>query len=113
MMAHQPHRCQVQADACLLPFPDASFDVIIIGDGPLFAAETVRVLDRSGTLIWSNALGSGAPYFHRTTDLWDALTTEAPDPPWSTVESAALWGSWAVFHRGADELPERDCGTGR
>ncbi len=101
MMAHQRHACQVQADASILPFPDAAFDAIVIGDGPLFVAETVRVLAHAGTFVWSNALGSGAPYFQRTADIWDALTKQAPDSSWAAVESEALWGSWAVFRRGA------------
>jgi SAM-dependent methyltransferase len=101
MMARQQHGCQVRADASILPFPDAAFDVVVIGDGPLFAGETARLIPRGGALIWSNALGSGAPYFQRTVDLIDALTGEAPEPPWTAVESDALWGSWAVFSRGA------------
>ncbi len=72
MMSHQRRACQVQADASILPFLDATFDVIVIGDGPLFAAETVRLLALGGTLVLSNALGSGAPYFQRTADIWDA-----------------------------------------
>jgi len=104
MMAHQNHACQVQADASILPFPDAAFDVIVIGDGPLFPAETVRLLAQDGALIWSNALGSGAPYFQKTTDLWDALTKQSPGSSWSAVESEALWGSWAIFSREPGEL---------
>jgi SAM-dependent methyltransferase len=104
MMAHQRHACQVQADASILPFPDSAFDVIAIGDGPLFAAETVRLLANNGTLIWSNALGSGAPYFRTTTDIWDALVRVDPGTSWSAVESVALWGSWAVFRRGVSEV---------
>lgn len=73
MMAHQMHARRVQADASILPFPDAAFDVIAIGDGPLFPAEAVRLLTPDGALIWSNALGSGAPYFQKTADLLDAL----------------------------------------
>jgi SAM-dependent methyltransferase len=104
MMAHQQSAPQVQADASNLPFQSGAFDVIAIGDGPLFAAETVRLLAQDGALIWSNALGSGAPYFQRTTDIWDALAAEAPASPWSAIESEALWGSWAVFRRGASKL---------
>ncbi len=104
MMAHQKHACQVQADASVLPFLDATFDVIVIGDGPLFPAETVRLLAQEGTLIWSNALGSGAPYFQRTADLWDALTQESPESSWSAAESEAQWGSWAIFHRRPTEV---------
>jgi SAM-dependent methyltransferase len=99
MMLRQRVGCQVRADASLLPFHDASFDVIVIGDGPLFVEETVRVLSLSGTLIWSNALGQGAPYYQPTADMWDALVGASRESKWSAVESEALWGSWVVFHR--------------
>ena len=103
MMSHHRHAGRVQADASILPFPDAVFDVIVIGDGPLFAAETVRLLARGGALVWSNALGSEAPYFQRTEDIWDALTEADPRSSWSAVRSDALWGSWVVFRRGVSE----------
>jgi SAM-dependent methyltransferase len=102
MMSHQRHACQIQADASGLPFADAAFSVIAIGDGPLFAAEAVRILGQSGALIWSNALGAGAPYFQPTTDILDALTEVDPESSWSAVQSEALWGSWAVIRRSAD-----------
>ncbi len=104
MMSHQRHACQVQADASILPFPDGAFNVIVIGDGPLFVAETVRLLASSGTLVWSNALGQGAPYFLRTLDIRDALVKADQRSSWSAVESDAMWGSWAVFRRGESEL---------
>jgi SAM-dependent methyltransferase len=95
--------CRVQADASRLPFPDASFDAIVIGDAPLFAGETLRVLAPSASLIWSNALGSGAPYHLPTGDIWGAVVGTTPGSEWSAVESEALWGSWVVFHR--SEVP--------
>jgi hypothetical protein len=99
MMSHQLHASQVQADASRLPFSDRSFDVIVIGDGPLFVDEMVRLMAPSATLVWSNALGDGAPYYLKTDDIFDALARSAPDASWSAIESEALWGSWAVFHR--------------
>ena len=41
MVRHRTTR-QIQSDASMLPFPDQCFDVIVIGDGPLFAHETVE-----------------------------------------------------------------------
>ena len=105
MMSRWPMGRQVQADASRLPFPENSFDVIIIGDAPLFASEMVRVLSPSGTLIWSNALGQGAPYFLPTVDMWDALIRSAPRSQWSAIESEALWGSWVVFGRSQVDFP--------
>jgi len=99
MMSRRRMGSQVQADANRLPFPEGSFDVIVIGDAPLFASEMVRVLSPRGTLVWSNALGQGAPYYVPTDDLWDALVRAAPHSKWSAVESEALWGSWVVFAR--------------
>jgi SAM-dependent methyltransferase len=97
MLAHHRIPRRIRADAGALPFPDRSFDVVVIGDGPLFADETVRVLSPTGTLIWSNALGEGAPYYVPTADLWDALARAAKAAAWSATESEALWGSWVVF----------------
>ena len=51
----------------------ASFRVIVIGDAPLFAEEVARLLASEGAVIWSNALGQGAPYYLPTVDMWDAL----------------------------------------
>ena len=99
MMLRQRVGCQVRADASVLPFPDASFGVIVIGDRPLFVKEMVRVLSRSGTLIWSNTLAEGAPYYQPTADMWDALVRASPESKWSAVESEALWGRWVVFRR--------------
>ena len=99
MMLRRPSGRQVQADARTLPFPESAFDVIVIGDAPLFADEMVRLLTPEGAVIWSNALGRGAPYYLPTVDMWDALVGAAPDSTWSAVESEALWGSWVVFGR--------------
>ena len=99
MMLRQRTGRQVQADASTLPFSERAFSAIVIGDAPLFAEEVVRLLASEGAVIWSNALGQGAPYYLPTVDLWDALVGVAPDSKWSAVESEALWGSWVVFHR--------------
>jgi SAM-dependent methyltransferase len=99
MMVRRRNARQIQADASVLPFADHSFDVVVIGDAPLFADETVRLLSPTGMLIWSNALGTGAPYHVPTMSLWDALVRAAPRSKWSALESEALWGSWVVFRR--------------
>jgi SAM-dependent methyltransferase len=99
MMLRQRTGRQVQADASTLPFPESAFNVIVIGDAPLFAEEVARLLASDGALIWSNALGRGAPYYLPTVNMWDAMVAATPDSKWSAVESEALWGSWVVFHR--------------
>ena len=100
MMGLNRHECQVQADALALPFPDASFGTIVFGDAPLFVAETLRVMRHDATLVWCNALGTGAPYYLPVDDLFDALASHAPESRWSASTSDALWGSWTVFRRG-------------
>jgi SAM-dependent methyltransferase len=105
MMLRQRTGRQVQADASTLPFPESAFNVIVIGDAPLFVAEMVRLLASDGVLIWSNALGPGAPYYLPTVDMWDAMVAATPDSKWSAVESEALWGSWVVFHRSESTAP--------
>jgi methyltransferase family protein len=99
MLRLQGSGCRVRADASKLPFSDQSFDVVVIGDAPLFASEVVRVLSSNGSVVWSNALGSGAPYYLPTLDIWDAMIRADPKSSWSAVESEALWGTWLVLHR--------------
>jgi hypothetical protein len=105
MMLRQPSGRQIQADARRLPFPKSAFNVIVIGDAPLFAEEVVRLLASDGAVIWSNALGQGAPYYLPTVDMWDAMVAVAPDSTWSVIESEALWGSWVVFRRSEISAP--------
>jgi len=99
MLMRQHHGRQIQGDASSLPFGDGSFNVVVIGDGPLFAAEVARVLGDEGTVIWTNALGSGAPFFLNTSVLCDAFTLATPNGTWAVTESEASWGSWVVLHR--------------
>jgi len=99
MLERNPSPSRVQADASILPFSDGCFRVVVIGDAPLFAAETARVLEPTASIVWSNALGSGAPYHLGTAELLAALEAAAPASAWTATESEALWGSWAVLHR--------------
>lgn len=89
-----PHR--VQADAARLPLADGCADAVVIGDGPLFAAEVARVMSDRAVLVWSNALGEGAPFRVPTEILTVAMAT-ATGHAWNAVESEAHWGSWAVL----------------
>ncbi len=86
---------RARVDASALPFA-----AVVIGDGPLFASEVARVLAPAGVVVWSNALGRGAPYFVETELVRQALARTAPGAPWRAVESEASWGSWAVLRRG-------------
>ncbi len=91
---------RAQVDASQLPFPAAAFAAVVIGDGPMFAAEVVRVLRPEGVVVWSNALGTGAPYFVETPLLLSALGAADPARSWVAVESEASWGSWIVVLSG-------------
>ncbi len=98
MIARSRHPWRVRADAAHLPLPDGVAAAVVIGDAPLFAAETARVLTPDGVILWSNALGVDAPFHVPTSTLIDALGT-ATHTDWEAVESSAGWGSWAVLRR--------------
>jgi SAM-dependent methyltransferase len=91
---------RIQADAARLPVAKAAVVAVVIGDAPLFALETVRVLRADGVVVWVNALGEEAPFYVQTSTVVDALTA-ASGTEWDGVESEAFWGSWAVLRRAA------------
>jgi len=87
---------KVRADASRLPLADGCADAVVIGDGPLFAAEVGRIMAERAVLVWCNALGTGAPFYLPTEVLVDAMTG-ATGRAWDATESEAFWGSWAVL----------------
>lgn len=46
----------------LTPLPAASANALLLADVPLFAAEGARGLAPDGVVVWSIALGTGAPH---------------------------------------------------
>jgi SAM-dependent methyltransferase len=104
MLARSAARHRVQADAARLPLAGGSADAVVVGDGPLFAAETARIMADRAALVWSNALGRGAPFFVPTEILVEAMTT-ATGRSWDAVESQAHWGSWAVLRPASRRSP--------
>jgi SAM-dependent methyltransferase len=96
MLACSAARHRVQADAARLPLADDSADAVVVGDGPLFAAEAARIMSERAVLVWANALGRGAPFFVPTEILIEAMTA-ATNLLWEAIESQAHWGSWAVL----------------
>jgi SAM-dependent methyltransferase len=96
MLARSAAPWRIQADAARLPLASGCADAVVIGDGPLFAAEVARVMTAGATLVWSNALGHGAP-FHVPTKLLAEAMAAAAGRPWDAVESQAHWGSWTVL----------------
>jgi SAM-dependent methyltransferase len=96
MLGRSAARYRVQADAARLPLADGCADAVVIGDGPLFAREVARVMADGAVLVWSNALGTGAPFYLRADMLIDAMAA-ASGRAWDAVTSEAYWGSWAVL----------------
>jgi hypothetical protein len=99
MLRLSRHGGRVQADAARLPLRDGIASAVVIGDGPLFAAEIARIMAGDATLVWSNALGTGAPFYLPTDVLLTAMT-KATGRTWHAVQSEAHWGSWAVLRPG-------------
>ena len=99
MLARSAASCRIQADAARLPLADGCAAAVVIGDGPLFAADAARVMAAGAVLVWSNALGDGAPFFVPIPVLTGAMTA-ATGRPWDAVCSQAHWGSWAVLRPG-------------
>jgi hypothetical protein len=99
MLARSAARQRVQADAARLPLADHSVNGVVIGDGPLFAAEAARIMAAGAVLVWANALGRGSPFFMPTQLLTNAMMA-ATHLPWDAIESRAHWGSWAVLRPG-------------
>jgi len=87
---------RLQADAARLPLADGSAGAVVIGDGPLFAAEVARVMADGAVLVWSNALGTGAP-FYLPADVLGQVMAAATGRAWDATRSEAYWGSWAVL----------------
>ncbi len=116
MLARSAVGGRIQADAARLPLAGGCAAAVVIGDGPLFAAEAARVMAAGAVLVWSNALGEGAPFFVPAGILAEAMAA-ATGRPWDAVCSQAHWGSWAVLrrlsHRGAACMRTHDGGRER
>ena len=91
---------RVRADASRLPLAAGCAAAVVIGDGPLFAAETARVMAAGAVLVWSNALGTGAP-FYLPPELVAGPLEQAAGRPFDVVHSQAHWGSWMVLRPAA------------
>ena len=91
---------RVQADAARLPLAAGRAAAVVIGDGPLFAAEAARIMSAGAVLVWSNALGAGAPFYLPPEIVAGALE-QAAGRAFDAVRSEAHWGSWVVLRPSA------------
>lgn len=98
MIERSAARWRLVADASRLPVRSASVAAVVLGDVLLFAAEVDRVLAPGGVVIWSNALGAGAPHHIPITTVVDTFNA-ATGTDWSAVTAEAGWGLWAVLRR--------------
>jgi ubiquinone/menaquinone biosynthesis C-methylase UbiE len=96
MLARAPagpaHR--VQADASMLPVPDASAAAVVLINAFLFPAEVARVLSQDGAVVWVNSSGAQTPIHLAAEEVLAALPGS-----WSGVASRAGEGTWCVFRR--------------
>ena len=96
MLARSAVSGRIRADAARLPLAGGCAAAVVIGDGPLFAAEAARVMAPGAVLVWSNALGDSAPFFVPV-EVLAAVMAAATGRAWDAVHSQAHWGSWAVL----------------
>ena len=97
MLANAPDVApRVRADASVLPFAGAAFDVAVLVNMLLFPAELDRVLTQGGKLVWVNTLGDRTPIHLPPADVLAALPGR-----WRGVTARAGSGFWAVFDRAA------------
>lgn len=95
MLAHAPDTApKVRADAVSLPFPDASFDTVMLINMLLFPDELDRVLAPAGQLLWINTLGDQTPIHLPPDDVLEALPGD-----WSGTTARSGMGFWLVVRR--------------
>ena len=82
------------ADGARLPFADNTFVTVVLVNMLLFPAETDRVLEARGKLVWVNTIGDATPIHLPAEDVARALPGA-----WDGVHAEAGWGTWAVLQR--------------
>ncbi len=96
MLAHAPGDLapRVQGDASMLPFADATFDVVVMVNMVLFPHEVDRVLSPGGAMLWINTLGDQTPIHLPVEDVVRAMPGS-----WSATTARAGTGFWAALQR--------------
>jgi ubiquinone/menaquinone biosynthesis C-methylase UbiE len=96
MLANAPDLApRVRADASILPFPDDSFQVVMLINMILFPLEVDRVLCEGGAVLWVNTLGDQTPIHLAPHDVLSALPGD-----WTGRTAQAGTGLWLVARRG-------------
>jgi SAM-dependent methyltransferase len=83
---------RICCDAAQLPLRDHVFDAAVLVDTFCFAGELARAVIAGGHIIWVNLLGQDGPLYVPAADFANALPGN-----WTSIESTAGWGSWAVL----------------
>ena len=95
MLRHAPDLApRVRSDASRLPFPDDTFDAVLMINMLLFPEEIDRVLRRDGTVVWVNTLGDQTPIHLPPSDVLEALPGI-----WSGTTARAGTGFWLTARR--------------
>ncbi len=95
MLRHAPDIApKVRADASRLPFPNRSFDAILLINMLLFPSEVDRLLRPGGTVLWVNTLGDQTPIHLPPFDVLDALPGA-----WTGMTARAGTGFWLSARR--------------
>ncbi len=95
MLRHAPDIApKARADASQLPFPDRSFDAILLINMLLFPAEIDRLLRPTGSIVWVNTLGDQTPIHLPAFDVLEALPGA-----WTGLTARAGTGFWLTAQR--------------
>jgi predicted TPR repeat methyltransferase len=95
MLRHAPDIApKVRADASQLPFPDHSFDVILLINMLLFPVEVDRLLRSGGSVLWVNTLGDQTPIHLPPGDVLEAMPGA-----WTGSTARAGTGFWLTARR--------------
>jgi ubiquinone/menaquinone biosynthesis C-methylase UbiE len=96
MLRHAPGDLapRVNADASMLPFPDRSFDAVLMINMLLFPHEVDRILRQGGIVVWVNTLGDQTPIHLAPSEVIAAL----PDD-WTGRTARAGTGFWLTARR--------------
>jgi SAM-dependent methyltransferase len=94
---------RIRADGRHLPFPDGSFDALVLMNMLLFPDEADRVVAPGGAVVWVNSRGAGTPIHLPAEEVVAALPGS-----WSGVAASHGSATWCVARRAAPGQSEAD-----